>query len=816
MSVLSLLLALLGLLLVLLLIFDRELSLARGSLVFALAWLLAGAALPSLRHPLWLALLVSLLLLINIEGLRQRLLSAPLYRRMARAAPNISDTERELLESGASWWERDLFTGKPDWTQFEAIDTPALSQAERDFLDGEVEQLCAMLDDWAIHQRRDLPPEVWQFLKDKGFFGLIIPPEYGGKGFGPYAQSRVMSKIATRSMTAAVTAMVPNSLGPGELIAQYGTDEQKQQWLPALASGEAIPCFGLTGPEAGSDAGAIPDHGVLCMGEVDGEQQLGIRLNFAKRWITLAPVATVVGLAFKLYDPDGLLGGGAELGITCALVPAEHPGVEIGRRHDPGSPFMNGPINGRDVFIPLDWVIGGRAGVGRGWTMLVECLGAGRGISLPAMATASGEMGYRLIGAFARIRRQFNTPVGRFEGVQEASAEIASAAYTLEAMRLLVTRALQDGAPGVVTAMAKYHATEMMRQLVNHGMDILGGRGIQLGPRNFWAGVYRAVPIAITVEGANILTRSMIIFGQGAFRCHPFLFEELKTLQRSDREAASRDFDQLLLAHLAYTGNRFSRALLLGLSGGHFSAVPAGSDAFSQRWYRQLSRYSAVLAATADIALAALGGELKRRELLSARLGDVHSQLFIACAILKYHQQLPADDCNREHADYALRNCLHRAHRALEAFFANFPGPLSGALLKRLFFPWGAPVAPPSDAQIRSLGEWIMRPNCVREALGQNVFQSMATDDAVGRIEACFQQLQALEEQYEAYLQAEARGELNGSDMAARLADAVSKGLLDPATAEKLQAYDAARYDCLLTDAFDRELREVDMRENRV
>ncbi|MCK5887823.1 MAG: acyl-CoA dehydrogenase, partial [Alcanivorax sp.] len=446
-----------------------------------------------------------------------------------------------------------------------------------------------------------------------------------------------------------------------------------------------IPCFGLTGPEAGSDAGAIPDTGVICKGKIDGKEVLGMRLNFAKRWITLAPVATVVGLAFKLYDPEKLLGDKEELGITCALIPADTPGVEIGRRHYPGSPFMNGPINGKDVFVPLDVIIGGPEMAGRGWRMLIECLGAGRGVSLPALATASGEIGYRMTGAFGRIRRQFNTAVGQFEGVQEASAEVAAIGYTLEAYRHLVTRSLEDGAPSVVTAMAKYHATEMMRELINHGMDIAGGRGIQLGPRNFLALPYQSTPIAITVEGANILTRSLMIFGQGAMRCHPYLYDELQAIQAEDKKQGLQDFDALFFSHAGHTLGNISSGIIQALAGPYLSDAPGNADAFSAPWYRLVNRYSAVLSSTADMALALLGGDLKRRELLSARLGDVHSQLLIACSILKYHATLPRDEANDAHASYALRRSFSKAHDALEAFYRNFGFFGVGYLLKGLF-----------------------------------------------------------------------------------------------------------------------------------
>jgi acyl-CoA dehydrogenase len=449
------------------------------------------------------------------------------------------------LEAGTSWWEKELFMGAPDWQKFDQYPYPKLSVEEQSFVDNEVQQLCAMLDEWKIHHKdKNLPPEVWQFIKDKGFLGLIIPKSFGGKEFSAFAQSRIMSKIASRSLTAAVSCMVPNSLGPGELLLHYGTTAQKQRYLPGLANGTEIPCFGLTSPEAGSDAGAIPDTGIVCYGSYQGQEVLGLKMNFSKRWITLAPIATVIGLAFKLYDPDGLLGdkSKSEYGITCALIPASHEGIKIGARHNPGAPFMNGTVEGTDIFIPIDWIIGGQQNAGKGWRMLMECLGVGRGISLPALATAAGEMSYLLVGAFASVRQQFKVSVGHFEGVQEATSDIASDAYMLESFRYMVTCGLnQGGTPAVMTAMAKYYATETMRKVINHGMDVVGGRAIQLGPRNFLALTYQSIPVAITVEGANILTRSLMIFGQGSMRCHPYLFEELQLLQSDDKASALKN-----------------------------------------------------------------------------------------------------------------------------------------------------------------------------------------------------------------------------------------------------------------------------------
>ncbi|HEY7776394.1 MAG TPA: acyl-CoA dehydrogenase, partial [Kineobactrum sp.] len=705
-----------------------------------------GAVLLTFHHGgMWVLLVPTLVVtgVLNVAQWRRRYLVEPVYAALRKAMPPMSVTEREALEAGTTWWEKDLFSGRPDWARFAAINPPVLTEKEQSFLDNEVNTLCGMIDEWDEYQRQDLAPEVWDYLRQEGFFGLIIPEEFGGRDFSAYAQSRIMSKIASRSIAAAVTAMVPNSLGPGELLVKYGTQAQKEHWLPGLANGSELPCFGLTGPEVGSDAGAIPDIGVVCKGEFEGEQVLGLRLDFHKRWITLAPVATVVGLAFKLHDPDGLLGDPAktEYGITCALLPATHPGVEIGRRHNPGAPFMNGPVMGADVFIPLDWIIGGPDMAGKGWRMLIECLGAGRGISLPALATASAQMCYLTVGAYARIRRQFNMEVGKFEGVQEATADIAAGAYMLEAMRQFVTRGLQDGTPSVMTSMAKYHATERMRTVVNHAMDVTGGRVIQLGPRNFLAAGYHALPVAITVEGANILTRSLMIFGQGAIRCHPYLFDEMETLQTEDRASGIAAFEPLLLNHAGHVAGNLVRLLLCGFTGARFTAVPTAADDFSRRWYQRINHLSAALATAGDTALGVLAGDLKRRELLSARLGDVHSQLFIACSILKYHGTQPRSQSADAHASYALQLALFSAQQALLAFCDNFRPRWLGVGLRFLCLPLGRVFPTPDDASVTTLGAQIMEPGPVRKAMAATVYVSDNPEDAVGRVETTYQML---------------------------------------------------------------------------
>lgn len=749
--------------------------------------------------------LVVVLVLLNVPQLRRRVITVPVFRLLKKALPAMSKTEEEALAAGTTWWEKDLFSGAPDWEAFSRIAPPQLTAAEQSFLEHEVEALCRLIDDWDIQQRRDMSPETWRYMREHGFFGLIIPEEFGGRHFSPYAQSRVMSKIASRSITAAVTAMVPNSLGPGELLVKYGTTEQKQRWLPGLADGSELPCFGLTGPEAGSDAGAIPDLGIVCRGEFAGNETIGLRLTFNKRWITLAPVATVVGLAFQLRDPEGLLGDPdtVDYGITCALLPADHPGIEIGRRHDPGSPFMNGPIKGSDVFIPMDWIIGGAEMAGKGWRMLIECLAAGRGVSLPSLATASGEMCYITVGAYARIRRQFNTEIGKFEGVQEATAEIAAGAYMLEAMRQLVTRGLDEGAPSVLTAMAKYHATERMRDLVNHGMDVVGGRAIQLGPRNFLASNYHALPVAITVEGANILTRTLMIFGQGALRCHPYLFEEMQCLQRTDEQAGIDAFEPLFLAHLGHVAGNASRLLSSAVTLSRYLPVPSDASRFSRPWYRRIGQVSAALACCADVALAVLGGNLKRSEMLSARLGDVHSELFIACSILKYHDAGAHSAAASAHAEYAVRRALHNAQSALAAFCQYFPARVLGWLLKFLCLPPGSIVRAPDDNLVRKLGELMMEPNPVRASFSDKVFVSDDPEDAVGRLETTYSLLLQVEDAWQAFARARGKGELEAMEMAEALQEAAAKGIIETDDIAKLADYDARRYDCLLTDDFD-------------
>ncbi|MGP4714310.1 MULTISPECIES: acyl-CoA dehydrogenase [unclassified Psychrobacter] len=762
-----------------------------------------------------------LCLVLLVTPIRKALITKPVYKTLAGAMPSMSDTEREALDAGTSWWEKELFMGAPNWDTFAQYPYPTLSEREQSFIDNEVETLCAMLDEWQITtEYKDLSPQAWQFIKDNGFLGLIIPEEYGGLDFTSYAQSRVMSKIASRSPTAAVSCMVPNSLGPGELLMHYGTDEQKQRWLPGLANGTEIPCFGLTGPEAGSDAGAIPDTGVVCYGTHDGEQVLGLRMNFSKRWITLAPIATVVGLAFKMHDPEALLGdpNKTDYGITCALVPAEHEGVVIGPRHYPsGSPFMNGTVDGNDVFIPLDYIIGGVENAGRGWRMLMECLGVGRGISLPALSTSASEMSYLSVGAFAKVREQFKISVGKFEGVQDATSRIASQTYMLEAFRHLVTCGLnQGGTPSVMTAMAKYYATETMRGVVNDGMDVVGGRAIQMGPRNFLAIPYQAIPVSITVEGANILTRSLMIFGQGAMRCHPYLFDELQLLQSEDKQSALKEFDGLFFKHLGYTFNRGARAFVAGYLGGSGKA-PSFADKFTRPYYKHINRLSASFALTADMALGLLAGDLKRKEMLSGRLADIHAHLFIATAILQFYEHGSKSEAERLHAEVALQNSLYTIQEAFESFFENFPNRMAAALVGFVTFPNGRIFTPPSDALKTKLGDTFMddfESNPFRDYLKTMVYYNTESDDVTGRMENAYQALLSIEPLWQKFKKAEHSGEFEGLTFEDHVVHASQSGEISEDEAEQLINYNGLRFDSLLTDVFDEHLLEAQERYN--
>ena len=773
----------------------------------ALAAMLVAATLgmpPYLGLGLWL-LAGATLVAFGIPGIRRRLISRPLLRRFRQVMPPISDTERAALEAGSVWWDAELFAGRPDWERLFELPSPRLSRREQAFVDGPTEQLCRMLDDWRItHEDRDLPAEIWSFIRGRRFFGLIIPREYGGLGFSALAHSQVVMKIASRSVTAAVTVMVPNSLGPGQLLLRYGTPAQRHHYLPRLARGEEIPCFALTGPEAGSDASALPDSGEVCYGAWQGRRVLGVRLDWDKRYITLAPVATLIGLAFRLRDPNRLLGRGQEPGITLALIPRTTPGVEIGRRHITlDIPFQNGPITGHGVFIPLEQIIGGRSGVGQGWRMLMESLAEGRGISLPALSVGAAKTASRYTGAYAAVRRQFNQPIGRFEGVQEGLARIAGLSYQMDAARLLTLQALDVGErPAVISAVVKYHLTERYRQVINDAMDIQGGSGICLGPANLLGRAYQAIPIAITVEGANILTRSMIIFGQGAMRCHPWILEELKAAQEADPRRRLERFDRAWRGHATYLLRNLARCLFLGLSRGRLSPSPV--DGPLRPYLRRLDWMSAALALNADLGLMTLGGALKRKEHLSARLGDLFSELYLSSAVIKhfYDQGQPEADLPLLH--WACEHSLQRMHRALHALWRNLPGPALGRILRVLTFPTGSGVSRdgPDDRLSDSVAGILLHPSRTRDRLTDGIFVSQDPHLRRGLLEAALRQTARVAPVESTLRAARRAGILSTRDTLALARVALAQGLIEREDYRELLAMHALRRRVIAVDAF--------------
>ena len=672
-----------------------------------------------------------------ITPLRRLLISDRLYNLFRKALPKVSDTEQEALDAGTVWWDGELFSGRPRWRKLLKVPPPSLTEKEQAFLDGPVEELCRMADDWEIcDQYRRLPGRLWDFIREHRMLGMIIPEQYGGLEFSAQANSAVVMKLASRNLTTAITVMVPNSLGPGELLIHYGTEEQKEYYLPRLASGEEIPCFALTSPSAGSDAASMNDVGIVCMGEHNGKSVLGLRLTWNKRYITLAPVATLLGLAFKVKDPDRLLGNEVNLGITCALIPADTPGVVIGNRHMPvGAVFMNGPTSGQDVFIPMEWIIGGQDRIGQGWRMLMQSLAAGRSISLPALGTAGGKMCALLSGAYARIRKQFNIPIGKFEGIEEPLARIGGRTYRMDAARKLTLVALDQGErPGVLSAILKYQLTEGNRQCINDAMDIHGGKGIITGPRNYLARGYQAIPIAITVEGANILTRSLIIFGQGAIRAHPWLLKEMEAA-RDPRPEARKVFDKVLFAHIGNVISNMVRSWMLGVSVGFATRAPVNGP--TARYFRQVTRMSAAFSFVSDLVLLSLGGRFKVKEKLSGRLADALIHLYMCCAVLKRYEDDGRPEADLPLLTWAVEDSLYLVQESLKGVLANFPVPGIGSVIKLIIFPLGAPYSQPSDRTGRHVARILLTENESRNRLVSGVYIS-DQDDASGRVHTAF------------------------------------------------------------------------------
>lgn len=748
--------------------------------------------------------------------LRQQRLSKPLLQWVKGRLPKLSATESEALKSGSVDWDGELFSGQPNWEVLHDYQAASLSEAEQAFMDGPLKQLCDMLDDWKItNETYDLPESVWQFIREQGFFGLVIPEAHGGKGFSATAHSEIVMTLSTRSVSTAVTVMVPNSLGPGELLMHYGTDEQKNHYLPRLADGTDIPCFALTSPIAGSDAGAIPDKGIVCKGEWEGKETLGLKVTWNKRYITLAPVATVIGLAIKVYDPDALLGDEEDIGVTCVLVPHDLAGVNSGARHLPmNTVFMNGPTWGKEVFIPMSQVIGGQDMLGKGWTMLLECLSIGRSISLPAMGTGAGKMASLMTGSYAYVREQFGRSISQFEGVQEALEPIAGMTYMMDAARLLTTGMLDRGVrPAVPSAVLKYRNTDLMRKAVNHAMDVVAGRGVISGPRNFMANGYQALPIAITVEGANILTRSLMIFGQGAIRCHPFIVEEINAANMEDQSAALAQFDSVFYRHLAHTTRNTLRTFVMGLTGGRSEAVPSEGDL--EPYYRQLNRFAAGFATLTDVTLLSVGGGLKARQRLSGRMADCLAALYFSSAVIKFWHEAGYPEDQRALVEWSLETCLRDLEQQMHAAITNFPVTALRWPLRLLCFPLGANhLRGPDDNLGTQVARAIVEDTPVRMALAKGCYISDDPSDSIGRVLNAYRLARETESTRQQLHKVLHSRDVDDLEDVALLMGHERKQLVDwavendiiPASekAKMIEALDAL-YDVIRVDAFDGE-----------
>ncbi|PZO62858.1 MAG: acyl-CoA dehydrogenase [Pseudoxanthomonas suwonensis] len=744
--------------------------------------------------------------MVLLPFLRKRLITAPLLKFYTRILPPLSDTERTALESGTVGFEGELFSGKPDWDKLLLLPRPQLTDEEQAFLDGPCDTLCRMTNDWDItHVRADLPPELWDYMKQHKFFGLNIPKEYGGLGFSALMNHKVIQKLASMSSVVSSTVGVPNSLGPAELLMHYGTEEQKRHYLPRLADGREIPCFALTGPFAGSDATSIPDYGIVCKGQWQGQEVLGIRLTLNKRYITLAPVATLIGVAFRMYDPDGLIGDVEDIGISLALVPRDVPGLEIGRRHMPlNATFQNGPIRGRDVFVPLEQLIGGRAYAGRGWQMLMECLSIGRSITLPSSASGGSKMAAVAVGAYARIRKQFGLSVGRFEGVEEALARIGGRAYAVSALSEATAAAVARGEnPAVPSTIAKYHCTDMGREVSKDTMDILGGKGIILGPRNFAGRAWQAAPIMITVEGANIMTRSLMIFGQGAILCHPWVMKEMKSAQLADPKQRLTEFDRNLFGHISYAISNAVRSGWYGLTASRIGSAPG--NAYTRRYFRKLNRYSAALAVMADSSMLMLGGKLKFKESLSGRLGDVLSQLYLTSAMLKRFHDQGCPEADQPLLAWAFHDAVNKIETALSGALRNFPIRPVGYLLWMLIFPWGRRAQAPSDRLGHRVASQLMTPSETRDRLADGVYTASTPNNPAGRIIGYLPKVVLAEPVERKFLKALKNSDISALEFDAQLDEGVREGWITDEERLQLLELREMTLDAISVDDFDPE-----------
>lgn len=760
---------------------------------------------------------VAAMLFVGLSALRKQFITKPILKILRKSLPTISKTEQEALDSGSVWWESNIFQGNPNWKEFNDIKLPTLSPEEESFVDNETEKLCSMLDDWKITtEHYDLPKEAWDYLKSSGFMGLIIPKEYGGKGFSPYGNSTIVQKVASRSLTAAVSVMVPNSLGPAELLLHYGTEEQKNYYLPKLADGREVPCFALTSPSAGSDATSIADTGVVCRGVYNNEECLGIRLNWDKRYITLAPIATVLGLAFKLFDPDHLIGEKEELGITVCLLPTNLPGIQIGNRHFPlNMTFMNGPTRGEDVFVPLDFIIGGKEMAGRGWMMLVECLAAGRGISLPALSAAGGKQCYLMTGAYARVRNQFNMPIGQFEGIKEALGRIGAQSYKLEAMRQFTVAAIEGcGKPSVVTAIAKYHMTEIGRSLLSDSMDVHAGKGIILGPKNYLGRAYQGIPVSITVEGANILTRSMIIFGQGAIRCHPYIRQEIEAAECEDKKEGLNKFDKALVGHIGYVAKNVSKLIFHSFTGGRLVQVQTSKKDL-KAYCKQIERMSIALSIISELSLSTLGGKLKRLEILSAKLGDILSNIFIAASVVKYYESHGDSEGEDLFMKWCLEDSMHSVGQSIESVLRNFPLPFIGGLLKFLVFPYGNPYKEPKDSLYVKIADIMQKRTELRERWAKYCYLDTSIDDPCGKVENAFRLALRVEPIISKLNDARRSGDIpKGIPLNKQISIAKESGIIDEKEFVLLKEYEDAQLEAISVDEFE-NLKNLTGKEER-
>ena len=758
---------------------------------------------------LWLVFLwamFGLMIVPNLVELRREKITKPLLDVYRKLLPSMSDTEREALEAGSVWWDGELFSGMPEWERLMSFPAPELSEEEQAFIDGPCEDLCRMLDDWDVcHERADMPKEVWDYIIEHRFFAMIIPKQYGGLEFSAYANAMVIAKLASRSPTASSTIGVPNSLGPAELLLHYGTEEQKNHYLPGLAAGTEIPCFALTSPQAGSDAASLIDSGVICKGKWNGKQITGIRLNWDKRYITLAPVATVVGLAFKLYDPDHLIGDRDEYGITAALIPTDLPGVTVGRRHHPMTiAFLNGPTTGEDVFVPLDVIIGGQDMAGKGWKMLVELLSVGRAITLPSTAAGGGQAASYASGAYTKIRKQFNTSIANFEGVGEALARIAGRTYIMNAAVSVTAGAIDQGEkPAVPSAILKYHCTELGRKVANDTMDVHGGKALSMGPNNYIARGYMASPIAITVEGANILTRSLIIFGQGAIRCHPFVLPEMQAASDEDTDRGLIDFDRAIFGHIGYAISNLARSFFLALTHAKFSRVPLNTP--TRRYYQNINRYSAAFALASDFAMLTLGGALKKRELLSARLGDVLSSMYLASAVLKHFENEGRRATDLPLVEWSVRTLMYQAQEALHAFLRNFPNRWVATFLRAFIFPRGRTYTAPSDELGRKVVELMTRSGEARERLSRQAYTALEPGNPLGQLQEALELAEKFSPMERRLRQAQKEGLIQSGYLGDQIAEAGRAGVIGKAEAAELHEYHAKVAALLAVDDFASE-----------